>query len=106
MIKSWIVIIALAILAAAFDISNVHADEINLQSVKSCYGCHKVHFTGKALNKSKIVADMNETQIFTALKGYKDGTYGGPMKGLMKGQVKKYNDTELRQLAEVISKDK
>jgi len=43
--KVWLIV-----LVAVFDMSNIYADEINLQSVKSCYGCHKVHFTGKAIS--------------------------------------------------------
>jgi cytochrome c-type protein NapB len=104
--KVWITIIALAAMAAAFDISNVHADEITVKSLKCCYGCHHPHFKGKALGKSKVVSDMNETAIYEALKGYKDGTYGGSMKGLMKGQVINYDDSQLKQMASLISKDK
>ncbi|WP_430733193.1 hypothetical protein [Candidatus Sulfurimonas baltica] len=48
-----------------------------------------------ALNKSKNVAEMTHAEIADALKGYKAGTYGGPMKGLMKGQVAKYSDADL-----------
>ena len=61
----------------------------------ACYGCHGKNFEKKALGKSKIVSDMNATAVATALIGYKDGSYGGPMKGLMKGQVIKYSNDEL-----------
>ena len=39
---------------------------------------------------------MNVTEISAALIGYKDGTYGGKMKGLMAGQVAKYSVEELK----------
>jgi cytochrome c-type protein NapB len=39
---------------------------------------------------------MTKSQVVTALIGYKYGTYGGNMKGLMKGQVAKYSDDELK----------
>jgi len=56
-------------------------------SLKACLSCHGEHFEKHALGKSKIVQNMNEKEIAKALNGYKDGTYGGPMKGIMKNQV-------------------
>jgi len=70
----------------------------------SCGACHGAHFEKHALGKSKVVADMNATEIATALKGYKAGTYGGPMKGVMKGQVARYSDEDLKKVAEEIAK--
>lgn len=73
--------------------------EVNL---KSCAGCHGQNFEKKALGKSLVVSDMNATAITSALVGYKDGTYGGSMKGLMKGQVSKYSEAELTASAKAI----
>jgi len=56
------------------------------------------------MGKSKIVKDLTHAEIATALKGYKAGTYGGPMKGLMKGQVGKYSDADLDAFAQTIGK--
>jgi len=47
---------------------------------------------------------MTHADIATSLKGYKDGSYGGAMKGLMKGQVAKYSDAELEAFAQTIGK--
>lgn len=68
-----------------------------------CAACHGIDWSKKALGKSKVVADMNATDIVTALKGYKAGTYGAAMKGVMKGQVAGYNDEELEAIAAEIS---
>jgi cytochrome c-type protein NapB len=62
----------------------------------ACKGCHGANFEKKALGKSKIVKDMTKAEVSAALVGYKHGTYGGPMKGVMKGQVAKYSDAELK----------
>ncbi len=62
----------------------------------ACKGCHGQNFEKKALGKSKIVSGMTEADIVTAMLGYKNGTYGGAMKGLMKGQVAKYSDADLK----------
>ncbi len=69
-----------------------------------CAGCHGADFGKHALGKSKIVKDMTHAEIAAALKGYKAGTYGGPMKGLMKGQVAAYSDADLEAFAQTIGK--
>ena len=70
----------------------------------ACKGCHGANFEKKALGKSKVVKDMTHAEIEKALIGYKNGTYGGPMKGLMKGQVAKYSDADLKAFAQTIGK--
>ena len=62
----------------------------------ACKGCHGANFEKKALGKSKIVANMTEADIAVAMVGYKNGTYGGPMKGVMKGQVARYSEADLK----------
>ena len=71
---------------------------------KACAGCHGAHFEKHAMGKSKVVANLTHAEIATALKGYKAGTFGGPMKGLMKGQVAKYSDADLDAFAQTIGK--
>ena len=71
---------------------------------KACTSCHGADWSKKALGKSKNVAAMTHAEIATALKGYKAGTYGGPMKGLMKGQVAKYSDADLDAFSATIGK--
>ena len=70
----------------------------------ACKGCHGAHFEKKAMGKSKVVANLSHAEIAEALKGYKAGTFGGPMKGLMKGQVAKYSDADLEAFAQTIGK--
>lgn len=60
-----------------------------------CKGCHGADFEKAALGKSKIVKDMTKAEVSKALTGYKAGTYGSSMAGVMKGQVAKYSDAEL-----------
>ena len=61
----------------------------------ACKACHGQNFEKKALGKSKIVANMTKAEVTASLVGYKNGTYGGPMKGVMKGQVAKYSEADL-----------
>jgi cytochrome c-type protein NapB len=71
---------------------------------KACAACHGVSFEKKAMNVSKIVKDMSKEDIIKALKGYKDGSYGGSMKALMKGQVASYDDAKIEAVAGQIAK--
>ncbi len=61
----------------------------------ACKGCHGADWSKKALGKSKVVSEMTKQEVTDSLIGYKNGTYGRAMKGLMKGQVAKYSDAEL-----------
>ncbi len=70
----------------------------------SCAGCHGAHAENKALGKSKVIQGWSASKVAAALKGYKDGTYGGVMKGVMQGQATKLNEAEINALAEHISK--
>ena len=70
----------------------------------SCKGCHGTNFEKPALGKSKIVKDMSKNDILKALKGYKDGSYGGAMKGVMKGQVASLKDADMEAMASEIKK--
>jgi len=70
----------------------------------ACAGCHGADFSKKALGKSKVVKDMSKEEIVAALKGYKDGSYGGAMKGMMAGQVKSLDDAAIEAIAAEIKK--
>jgi len=68
-----------------------------------CTACHGQHAEKKALNKSQIIRGWSSEKIVSALNGYKDGTYGGSMKGVMKAQVSKLTDAEVKAVAKYIS---
>jgi len=71
---------------------------------KKCATCHGTAGEKSALGKSKIIKDMSASDIITALKGYKDGSYGGPMKVMMKGQAAPLSDTQISAIAAYIAK--
>jgi len=73
-------------------------------STAACAGCHGASFEKKAMGVSKIVKDLSKDDIVKALKGYKDGTYGGGMKGIMKGQVGAFDDATIEAIASKIGK--
>ncbi|MCD6433517.1 MAG: c-type cytochrome [Sulfurimonas sp.] len=71
---------------------------------KKCQSCHGAKAEKKALNKSQVIAGWDAAKTEASLKGYKDGTYGGPMKGLMKGQVASLSDADMQAIADKIGK--
>jgi cytochrome c553 len=71
---------------------------------KSCASCHGQKAEKEALGKSQVIAGWEKEKIIQALNGYKDGTYGGVMKNIMKGQVASKTDAEIDALATFISK--
>lgn len=71
-------------------------------SYAKCIGCHGAKGEKVALGKSKIISNMKVDEIVAALKGYKDGSYGGAMKGLMKGQVANMSDDQMDEVANLI----
>ena len=76
------------------------ADGANLY--KKCAACHGANGEKHALGKSKAIKDMGKEELVSAMKGYKDGTYGGAMKALMKGQVASYSDADIEAVTEHI----
>ena len=69
----------------------------------ACGGCHGMDGSKSALGKSKIIKGWDSQKVTDALDGYRAGTYGGSMKGLMKGQVLKLSETEVKAVSEYIS---
>ena len=70
----------------------------------ACAACHGAKGEKSALGKSKVIQGWSVVKIEDALKGYKNGSYGGAMKGIMKGQASKLSDDEMAAVAEYISK--
>lgn len=68
----------------------------------ACTGCHGADWSKLALGKGLNVSKMTHKEIANSLIGYKDGTYGRGMKGLMKGQVAKYSNEELIEFSKTI----
>ena len=79
-----------------------HVDATKLFA--SCVGCHGAHAEKHALGKSQVIKGWSTDKVETALKGYKDGSYGASMKAVMKGQASKLSDADIKALAEHISK--
>lgn len=69
-----------------------------------CAGCHGATGEKAALGKSKIIKNLTKAQIKVALNGYKKGTYGGTMKGMMVSQVSSLTPAQIDAIANKIGK--
>ncbi len=66
---------------------------------KKCVACHGANGEKPALGKSKVINEMSDDELVTAINGYKDGSYGASMKALMRGQVASLKADEVKVLA-------
>lgn len=69
-----------------------------------CVACHGTSGEKAALNKSLIIKDMSKADFVSAMKGYKDGSYGKDQKALMKAQVTTLSDAQIEEIASFIVK--
>ena len=73
------------------------------QLYKKCAGCHGAHGEKSALGKSKVINEMRQETLVLSIRGYQNGTYGGAMKALMKGQVFRLKLYEIEALSSYIA---
>ena len=70
---------------------------------QKCTACHGMHAEKKALNKSHVIKGWSSVSVIKAINDYKDGSYGSSMKSVMKAQVSKLSQEEVKALAKYIS---
>lgn len=74
-------------------------------SYGKCVGCHGVKGErGFASAPDKVPNKLTVEEVKTALKGYKDGSYGGMQKMLMIGQARGLSDSQINEIANYIGK--
>jgi cytochrome c553 len=93
--KTFLMMLGLTAMLAAADGAAIYKSQ--------CASCHGAAGEKKALNKSQVIKDFSQEQIVTALKGYKDGSYGGAMKALMKSKVAKLSDDDINAIAKTVA---
>ncbi len=92
-----VILAALAVFAM-----NVMAADDGATLFKKCAGCHGANAQKKALGRSEVINAWKSDKIVSALQGYKAGTFGGAMKGIMKGQVSSLSKEQIKALADYI----
>ncbi len=70
---------------------------------QTCVECHGASAEKSAMGKSQVIKGWSSSQIVDALNGYKAGTYGGPLKALMKVQADKLDAASVQDVAQYIS---
>lgn len=85
--------------------NEIASNDLNEEALfKSCASCHGLKGEKEALGKSQVIAGWDKNRVIKALNGYKDGSYGGVMKGIMKPHVETKTPEQIEVLADYISK--
>ena len=71
-------------------------------NINTCKGCHGQNFEKRALGRSDIVKDLTKMDIARRLIEYKATTESDEL--VMKAQVARYSDAELKAVAQKIGK--
>lgn len=90
------------ILVSVVAVSLMAADGAAIYQSK-CFACHKENAKTSAMNKSQVIAGWDAAKTIAAVNGYKDGSYGGTMKGIMKPIATGLNDEDLKAVAATIA---
>ena len=70
---------------------------------KKCIACHGTDGSKVALKVGAPIKGQTEQELYEKMKGYQDGTYGGEKKAIMKRNVDKLTDDDLKALAAYIA---
>ena len=70
---------------------------------RKCASCHGKDAKKSALNASAVIAGWSSQKTQDALNGYKNGSFGGKMKGIMEGQSKPLTEAEIKLISDFIS---
>ena len=91
-----------AVLAIAAVSSLMAADGAAIYQSK-CFSCHGDKASKQAMNKSQVIAGWDAAKIVSALNGYKDGSYGAAMKGVMKPIATGLSEDDAKAVAATIA---
>jgi len=70
---------------------------------KKCIACHGTDGSKVALKVGAPIKGQTEQELYDKMKGYQDDTYGGEKKAIMKRNVDKLTDDDLKALAAYIA---
>ncbi len=70
---------------------------------KKCSACHGKDGSKKALGTGAPLKGQKADALFKKMRGYQDGTFGGKKKAIMKRNVAKLSDEQLKALAAYIA---
>ncbi|RXJ70294.1 cytochrome C [Halarcobacter ebronensis] len=91
-------VMAATLIASVFSFANANP------LYTKCVTCHGVNGEKVALGKSKIIKDLSKAEFIAAMKGYQDGSFGGPLKGVMAPQAKGLSEADIQAIADYIIK--
>lgn len=94
--------IGMSLVGVLFALQTLLAQESAQELFKTCAGCHGEKGEKNALGYSDKIQGWAPEKVKKALYGYREGTYGGLMTGVMKKQAENLTEEEIEQLANYI----
>ncbi len=85
-------------------VSMLFASDTAPKAYEACAPCHGEKGEISALGKSKIIKNMSKADIIEAINIYKYGVLGEAMSPLMRTEVKKLSDKQIKAIADYIAK--
>ncbi len=76
------------------------AEEDGAALYRSCSGCHGADGSKVAMGVGKPLKGQTAEALYSSLKGYAEGTFGGPKKSVMVNIVKRLDDQQMKALAD------
>jgi len=78
-------------------------NEVGARVYKMCADCHGTDGKNIALGRGRAIAGWEPQRTIDGLKMFTDGTYQGPMAGIMKVKIEELSEEEKQQVAIYIS---
>jgi len=94
--------IGLGVVGFLLVVQTLFAQETAQELFKTCAGCHGEKGEKNALGYSDKIQGWEPEKVKKALYGYREGTYGGLMTGVMKKQAENLTEEEIEILAKYI----
>lgn len=70
---------------------------------KSCQGCHGAQGEKMAMGVGHPLKGQSAEDLLKKMHGYKDGSYGDGKKAVMENMLKRFDDAQLKALADHIA---
>lgn len=92
-------VFAVMLLGGAMAVASGHGKE--LYDTK-CAGCHGDDGTKTAATGGVVVKGLSSEEALEKMQGYLDGTYGGKKARMMTGLLKRFDEAEIKSMADYI----
>jgi len=83
---------------------NVLVDVSSPGIYSMCAECHGTDGKNRAFGRSKVIAGWDASRVEKSIYAIINGTYKGPMSGIMRTRVQNLSDEEIKEVSIYVSK--